>query len=214
MKHLRKFFESNDDKEDILENFLFISDKLGEPEVRSSRFGNSTKWEIVWDLKLDISVLQEANELVGKLKDLTSDIDDVLAAADRLPDYSLNMSITDKLVLELVPKETGGDDYEFIKRYESRSLYVRKNEIERFFNSRGVRVVKFDIESSWNEYNQTNDLDIYLNKSDVEAIDDFKRLVNAELRLIDDREYECIGTGTVITIAPIEEKSYVELVVI
>lgn len=214
MKHLRKFFESNEDKEDILENFLFISDKLGEPEVRSSRFGNSTKWEIVWDLKLDISVLQEANELVGKLKDLTSDIDDVLAAADRLPEYSINMCITNKLILELVPKETGGDDYKFIKNYESRSLNVRKNEIERFFNSRGVRVVKFDIESSWNEYNQTNDLDIYLNKSDVEAMDDFKRLVNAELRLIDDREYECIGRGTVITIAPIEEKSYIELVVI
>lgn len=213
MRHLRKFFESNEDKEDILENFLFISDKLGEPEVRSSRFGNSTKWEIVWNLKLDISVLQEANELVGKLKDLTSDIDDVLAAADRLPDYSINMSITNKLIIELVPKETGGDDYKFIKNYESRSLNVRKNEIERFFNSRGVRVVKFDNQSSYNEYNQTNDLDIYLNISDVEAMDDFTRLVNDELRLIDDREYECFGSGTVITIAPIEEKSYVELVV-
>jgi hypothetical protein len=212
MKHLKRFFESTDfSKEDILENFLFITDKLGDPEIYSSKFGNSSKWIIRWDLKIDLSVLQEASELISKLKELTEDIDDVLAAADRIGEYNINMSITDILILEMVPKDTGNNEFNFIKGYDSRILYVRKNEIERFFNSRGIRVVKWDNESSYNEYNQTNDLDIHLSKNDIEVTDDFKRLVNIELRRIDDREYECSGGGSVISICPLEEKAYVEM---
>ena len=212
MKHLKRFFESTDfSKEDILENFLFITDKLGDPEIYSSKFGNSSKWTIRWDLKIDLSVLQEASELISKLKELTEDIDDVLAAADRIGEYNINMSITDLLILEMVPKDTGNNEFNFIKGYDSRILYVRKNEIERFFNSRGIRVVKWDNESSYNEYNQTNDLDIHLSKNDIEVTDDFKRLVNIELRRIDDREYECSGGGSVISICPLEEKAYVEM---
>ena len=212
MKHLKRFFESTDfSKEDILENFLFITDKLGDPEIYSSKFGNSSKWIIRWDLKIDLSVLQEASELISKLKELTEDIDDVLAAADRIGEYNINMSITDLLILEMVPKDTGNNEFNFIKGYDSRILYVRKNEIERFFNSRGIRVVKWYNESSYNEYNQTNDLDIHLSKNDIEVTDDFKRLVNIELRRIDDREYECSGGGSVISICPLEEKAYVEM---
>jgi hypothetical protein len=212
MKHLKRFFESTDfSKEDILENFLFITDKLGDPEIYSSKFGNSSKWIIRWDLKIDLSVLQEASELISKLKELTEDIDDVLTAADRIGEYNINMSITDLLILEMVPKDTGNNEFNFIKGYDSRILYVRKNEIERFFNSRGIRVVKWDNESSYNEYNQTNDLDIHLSKNDISATDDFKRLVNIELRKIDDREYECSGGGSVISICPLEEKAYVEM---
>ena len=41
MKHLRRFFESVEiSKEDILENFLYITDKLGEPNVYSNKFGD------------------------------------------------------------------------------------------------------------------------------------------------------------------------------
>jgi hypothetical protein len=212
MKHLKRFFESTDfSKEDILENFLFITDKLGDPEIYSSKFGNSSKWIIRWDLKIDLSVLQEASELISKLKELTEDIDDVLTAADRIGEYNINMSITDLLILEMVPKDTGNNEFNFIKGYDSRILYVRKNEIERFFNSRGIRIVKWDNESSYNEYNQNNDLDIHLSKNDIEVTDDFKRLVNIELRGIDDREYECSGGGSVISICSLEEKAYVEM---
>ena len=211
MKHLKRFFESTDfSKEDILENFLFITDKLGNPDVYSTKFGPSEKWTIRWYLKIDMSVLQEASELITKLKDLTEDLDDILAASSRMTEYNINMSITDELRIELVPKDTGDDEFNFIKKYESRCLYVRINEVERFFNSRGLRVIKWDDESSHNEYNQNNDLVIYLSKNDILATDDFKRLVNIELRKIDDREYECSGGGSVISICPLEEKAYVE----
>lgn len=213
MKHLRKFFESVDiTKEEILENFLYISDKFGEPEIYSSNFGNSKKWTISWNIKLDLSVMQEAEQLINKLKDLTEDIDDVLAAGDRLEDFNVNMSLTNTLRLELVPKDTGDDNYKFIDRYESRALYVRINEIERFFNSKGIRIEKWDNESSYNEYNQTNDLEIVLNKRDTESMGEFYRLIMAELNLIDDRDYQVrmVGQRT-MTIYPDEEKAWIEV---
>jgi hypothetical protein len=212
MKHLKKFNESvEDEKRDILDNFEFISDKFGEPDCYSSKYGDSKKWSILWNIKLDLSVLQEAHQLIKKLKDIVEDIDDVLAASDRLETYNINMSLTDNLKIELVPKDTGNNNFKFIKGYESRQLYVRINEVERFFNSRGLRVVKWDNESSYDEGNQTNDLEIVLNKRDNQIMAEFHDLVMAELNLIDDREYVVRTQGDSVVIYPNEEKSYVEI---
>lgn len=212
MRHLKKFNESAEDEErDILDNFEFISDKFGEPDFYSSKYGDSKKWSISWDIRLDLSVLQEANQLIKKLKDIVEDIDDVLAASDRLEKFNINMSLTDKLKIELVPKDTGDNTFKFIKGYESRALYVRMNEVERFFNSRGLRVVKWDNESSHDEGNQTNDLEIVLNKRDNQIMSEFYSLVMVELNLIDDREYQVRTQGDSIFIYPNEEKSYIEV---
>jgi hypothetical protein len=212
MKHLRKFFESVDiTKEEILENFLYITDKFGDPDVYNSPYGKSKKWTISWDIKLNLSVMQEAEQLINKLKDLTEDIDDVLAAGDRLEDFTINMSLTNTLKLELVPKDSGDNTFKFIRGYEGRCLYVRINEVERFFNSRGLRVVKWDNESSYDEGNQTNDLEIVLNKRDNQIMAEFHDLVMAELNLIDDREYVVRTQGDSVVIYPIEEKAFVEV---
>jgi hypothetical protein len=212
MKHLRKFNESLDStKEEILENFLYISDKFGEPTIYSSNYGSHKKWTLSWHINMNLSVMQNAEELIKKLKDITEDIDDVLAATDRLEDFDCNMSISDNLIVELVPKDSGSEDFKFIKGYESRAIYVRKNEVERFFNSKGIRVEKFDNESSYSEYNQSNGLDIHVSKMDRVVLGDFCRMVNDELRQIDDREYHCEISGRGVKIYPTEEKSYVEL---
>jgi hypothetical protein len=212
MKHLRKFNESTeDDKRDILDNFEFISDKFGEPDIYSSKYGDSKKWSISWNINLDLSVLQEAHQLIEKLKDIVEDIDDVLAASDRLENYNINMSLTDELRIELVPKDSGDNTFKFIKGYEGRQLTVRMNEVERFFNSRSLRVIKWDNESSYNEYNETNDLEIVLNKRDNQVTAEFYNLVMAELNLIEDREYQVRTQGDSVVIYPNEEKSYVEV---
>lgn len=212
MRHLKKFNESvEDEKRDILDNFEFISDKLGEPDCYSSKYGDSKKWSISWNINLDLSVLQEATQLIKKLKDIVEDIDDVLAASDRLETYNINMSLTDKLKIELVPKDSGDNTFNFIKGYESRALYVRINEVERFFNSKGLRVVKWDNESSYDEYNETNDLEIVLNKIDNQVTAEFYSLVMVELNLIDDREYQVRTQGNSVVIYPNEEKSYIEI---
>ena len=212
MKHLKKFFESVEiTKEEILENFLYISDKFGEPTIYSSDYGSLKKWTLSWDVNINFSVLQKAEEIIKKLKDITEDIDDVLAAADRLEDFVCNMSLLDKLVIELVPKDSGDNTFKFIKGYESRSLYVRINEVERFFNSRGLRVVKWDNESSFDEVNQTNKLEISLNKVDNPVTAEFYRLIMAELNLIKDRDYQMYVNGNNVVIYPDEEKAYIEV---
>jgi hypothetical protein len=213
MKHLKKFNESSseDEKLDILENFAYITDKFGQPSINSSNYGTGTKWNISWDIKLNLSVLQEATQLIQKLKDIVEDIDDVISAADRLENYNINMSLTDELRIELVPKDSGDNTFKFIKGYEGRQLYVRMNEVERFFNSRSLRVIKWDNESSYNEYTDNNDLEIFLNKRDDLINAEFYDLIMAELSLIDDREYQVRSEGNSIVIYPVEEKSYVEV---
>lgn len=58
MKHLKKFFESLDiSKEEILENFLYITDKFGDPDVSTSKYGKSKKWTISWNIKLDLPLI-------------------------------------------------------------------------------------------------------------------------------------------------------------
>jgi hypothetical protein len=212
MKHLKRFNESKEDEKlDILDNFAYITDKLGEPDIESHSYGTGTKWNLSWNIKLDLSVLQEATQLIQKLKDITEEIDDVLSAADRLENYNINMSLTNSLRIELVPKDTGDNTFNFIKGYESRQLYVRINEVERFFNSRGLRVVKWDNESSYDEANQTNKLEISLNKVDNPVTAEFYRLIMAELNLIKDRDYQMYVYGKNVVIYPDEEKSYVEV---
>ena len=212
MKHLKKFNESvEDEKRDILDNFEFISDKFREPEIGSYNYGSSKKWVLSWNINLDLSVLQEAHQLIEKLKDIVEDIDDVLAASDRLENYNINMSLTDELRIELVPKDSGDNTFKFIKGYEGRQLYVRMNEVERFFNSRSLRVIKWDNESSYNEYNETNDLEIVLNKRDNVIISEFYDLIMVELNLIEDRDYQVRMEGNSVVIYPTEEKSYVEI---
>jgi hypothetical protein len=213
MKHLKKFNESSseDIKQNILDNFAYISDKFGEPNIGSHSYGTGTKWNLSWDIRLDLSVLQEANQLIQKLKDIVEEIDDVLSASDRLEKYNINMSLTNSLRIELVPKDTGENTFKFIKGYEGRQLTVRINEVERFFNSRGLRVVKWDNESSYDLANQTNDLEIILNKIDNQVTAEFYDLVMAELNLIDDREYQVRNQGDSVVIYPTEEKSYVEI---
>ena len=212
MKHLKRFNESKEDEKlDILDNFAYITDKLGEPSIGSHGYGTGTKWNLSWDIKLDLSVLQEATQLIQKLKGITEEIDDVLSAADRLENYNINMSLTNSLRIELVPKDTGDNTFNFIKGYESRALYVRINEVERFFNSRGLRVVKWDNESSYDEANQTNKLEISLNKVDNPVTAEFYRLIMAELNLIKDRDYQMYVNGNNVVIYPDEEKAYIEV---
>jgi hypothetical protein len=212
MKHLKRFNESKEDEKlDILENFAYITDKLGEPAIGSHSYGTGTKWNLSWDIKLDLSVLQEATQLIQKLKDITEEIDDVLSAADRLENYNINMSLTNSLRIELVPKDTGDNTFKFIKGYESRQLYVRINEVERFFNSRGLRVVKWDNESSFDEVNQTNKLEISLNKVDNQVTSEFYLLIMAELNLIKDKDYQMYVNGNDVVIYPDEEKAYIEV---
>ena len=216
MKHLRRFFESvGITKDDILDNFQYITDKLGEPNVYESKFGEAKKWILVWDLGLNVTHIQEAHTLINKLKSIVEEIDDVISASERLPDWNFNMSLSTELRIEMIPKETGKEEYEFIRKYDSRTLYVIKSEIERFFTSRGSIVAKWDVDSSYNEYNESNDLEITLSKPNPAATSELSVLVRRELVQKQDsidRQYQLAHGPSSFAIRSYEEKSYIDLV--
>jgi hypothetical protein len=214
MKHLKKFFESKDDEiNEILDNLVYINDAFGDPSIGTYRIGNGKKYTLTWNLDMDFSLLQDAKSMVQKLKLITENIEDVLAAEERLGNWNFSMSISDELRIELNPKDLGEEEYEFISKYEWRTLYVFKNEIERFFNSKGMRVTKWDLDSSFDEYNQRNDLDIYLDKEDYDVTGEFTRMLEEELSRKQneiDREYEVYDAGDYVAVRTHEEKSAID----
>ena len=214
MKHLKKFFESTDnDLDEILDNLVYINDAFGKPEIDSYRIGNGKKYILKWNLKMDFAHLQDAKSIIEKLKLITENIEDVLSAQDRLGNWNFSMSISNELRIELNPKDLGEEEYEFISKYEWRTLYVFKNEIERFFNSKGMRVTRWDLDSSFDEGNQRNDLEIYLDKEDYLVTEEFTRMFEEELARKQneiDREYEVYDGGDYVAIRSIEEKSAVD----
>lgn len=213
MKHLKKFFESTDnDLDEILDNLVYICDAFGRPHINSYRIGKGKKYTLTWSLGMDFSHLQDAKSMVDKLKLISENIEDVLSAQERLGNWNFSMSISDELRIELNPKDLGEEEYEFISNYEWRTLYVFKNEIERFFNSRGMRIIKWDLDSSV-DYHERNDLEIYLDKEDYLVTGEFTRLFEEELsRKQDsiDREYEVIDRGDYVSINSVEEKSAID----
>jgi len=215
MKHLKKFFESKDEEiNDILDNLVYINDSFGNPDIDSYRIGNGKKYILKWNLGMDFSHLQDAKSMIQKLKLITENVEDVLSAEERLGNWNFSMSISDELRIELNPKDIGEEEYEFISNYDWRTLYVFRNEIERFFNSKGMRITKWDLDSSYDEYSQRNDLEFYLDKEDYLVTGEFKRLFEEELNRKQneiDREYEVHVGGDYISINSIEEKSAIDL---
>jgi hypothetical protein len=124
MRHIKRLFESFDITEkEILDNFIYITDKFGEPFVSTSDYGKLKKWHIHWDIQMNISNLQEAEKFISKLKDLMEDIEDILSAQDRLKIFNINVALRNRnLYLELVPKDVGASDYKFILKHDGRIL--------------------------------------------------------------------------------------------
>jgi hypothetical protein len=213
MKHLKKFFESFQEtsKDEIMDSLLSINDELGEPNISQVKYGKLNKWRISWGLNLNLTYLQSLSDVSSKIKSLSDFIVDIESAASRLEDYDFNISLSDKLVIELTPKEFGSQEFEFIKGYDFRVLNIIKSEVERFFRSKGVNVLNW--EENHDEGNETGDVLIALSNSNYSS--EFKELFTQELeRKSEDvhREYMCHYSGDDILIYPTEEKAYVQLV--
>jgi len=213
MKHLKKFFESFQEvsKDEIMDSLLSINDELGEPNISQVKYGKLNKWRISWNLNLNITYLQSLSDVSSKIKSLSEFIVDIESAASRLEDYDFNISLSNKLVIELTPKEFGSQEFEFIKGYDFRVLNIIKSEIERFFRSKGVNVLNW--QENDDEGNETSDVLIALSNSNYS--EEFRELFTQEFnRKSEDihREYICHYSGNDILIYPTEEKAYVQLV--
>ena len=186
MKHLRKIFEavsdSEIDREEILETFLLISKMLGDPKVVTLPYGRELKsFTFTWELGLDISKMQDAVEVIDKLKIIIKEIDDVLTASYRFPEYIFNMRIDSQLTIEVVPSDTGENKYNFILGQFGRGIRINGNEVIRFFTSKGCRVTESRISDSDYDHKITYSIG---GEKRGSAIDEFCDLFNSEYKTL------------------------------
>ncbi len=217
MKYLKKIFEDKTDDpiyKDLVDCLVYINDKFGQPTIYPTKYGNSNVWNVRWEIKMDFTEFNDAETMITKLRDLIEDIDDVLTAGDKLEDYIVDMALVGtELKLRFTPKDTGDDNYKFIKRQDGREIKINVTEITRFFGKHGIKVIKVD-DSDWNEISQQSSITIYLDKEDGVARDEFSEKFYSEKTQMEsqgelDSEFEMSIYRKTIEIYPIEEKTYI-----
>jgi hypothetical protein len=219
MRHLKKFNESSnieDTKRDIIDNFSYLIDTLGDPIISNKNWGDKHKWVIKFNLEMDISLMNNALDVINKLKSITQDIEDIISASERLSDYYFQMSIKDWLIIEMIPKVEKSESYNFIINQSWREIQLNLVDIEKFFSSNGINLIKkwFD-DDSYIEVSEVCASYFKFDKFDdvvfAEFISMFTNETNSKLDSEEiDREIvaEYNGDNT-IQIYPTEEKTYV-----
>ncbi len=214
MKHLRRFNESyvEDTKSDIIENFSYIIDTLGEPVITNKNWGDKHKWIIKFDLQMDISIMNNALDVIGKLKSITEDIEDIISASERLSDYYFQMSIKDYLIIEMIPKVEKSENYNFIIGQNWREIQLDSSEIEKFFRSNDINLIKKWIDDdNYIEITETCASYFKFDKFDNTIFAEFIQKFNNEFeeKEIDRNIVAEYNGDKTIQIFPTDEKTYV-----
>jgi hypothetical protein len=214
MKHLKKFNESyvEDTKRDIIENFSYIMDILGEPRITNQNWGEKHKWTISFDLGMDLSIMNNALDVVNKLKSITEEIEDIISASERLSEYYFQISITNKLKIEMIPIVEKSDNYNFILGQNWREIQLNISDIEKFFKSNGLNLIKKWLDDdNYVEISETCASYSKFDKFDNRIFAEFIQKFNSEFEEKEiDRNIvaEYSGDNT-IQIFPTDEKTYV-----
>jgi len=214
MKHLRKFSESyvEDTKRDIIENFSYIMDILGEPIITNKNWGDKHKWTIKFDLQMDLSIMNNVLDVVNKLKIITDDIEDIISASERLSDYYFQMSIKDYLIIEMIPKVEKSENYNFIIGQNLREIQLDSSEIEKFFRSNDINLIKKWMDDyDYIEVTETCASYLKFDKFDNRIFAEFIAKFDSELveKGIERNIVAEYGGDRTIQIFPTDEKTYV-----
>jgi len=211
MRHLRRFNESKyeDLQQDINYAIGFVIDKLGDPDIKKEKWGDQMKFIYTWQLGMTISYLNRAEDLINKLKDIMEEIDDIIAAKDRLPDYDIYMSLSTKLTLVFLPKNIKDGDYKFLIGQDGREIILNKSETERFFRNRDAVII--NIRDEYNEISEIGSLHLTIDKQNREATREFSGLLDSEIRNNDNIDVDIyINPGSsYVEIYPESEKRYI-----
>ena len=221
MKYLKRIFESWNKKDDpvykdLMDCLIYLNDKFGEPSIYQTKYGNSNVWNVRWDIKIDFTNFTDAETMISKLKDIVEDIDYVLTAGDKLEDYTVDMAIVGtELKLRFTPKETGDDSYKFIVGQDWREIKIDVTEITRFFNKNGIKVIKVEDDTNYNEISEQSSVTISFDKSDIAGTyQDFQQKFEIEKKQMEDsgaldKEFDIHFSGNTLQIYPIDEKTYI-----
>lgn len=210
MKHLKKFNESL--QQDILDNFAFIIDTLGDPKIDKEKWGSDDKLTLIWDIGLDLTKMNEALEVIEKLSVVVSEMEDIISAKERLTNYNFGISLTNVLKVQLIPKETGSDDYNFIIGQNWREVKLNMTDIERCLASKGIKVK--EVELDYNEISENSTVRVEYENYNYDKFKEFLDLFQSQLHTAYEtdkinRDIDISYGSEAMEIYPMEEKTYV-----
>lgn len=209
MKHLKKFNESI--QQDIFDNFAFIIDTLGDPKIDREKWGDDDKWTLIWDIGLDLTIMNEVSKVIEKLSVIISEMEDIISAKERLTDYNFGISLTNVLKVQLTPKETGSDDYNFIIDQNWGRIKLNITDIERCLASKGIKIKK--VEQDYIEISENSSIKVEYENFNYEKFKEFLDIFTSQLNAaheneVIDRDIDISYGPTAMEIYPIEEKTF------
>lgn len=203
-----KLFESTDEElDELLDNFANISDILGKPSVLTKPYGKFGMYMFQWKLDIDLSNDNDVDNLVNFGK-IMREIIDVSATKKRMEQFDFKVSLTNWLIIKAIPKSTEQSTYQFINKEDGRAVYLNEMEIVRFFRDKGVDVLKIVVKDYY-EQSETSEVEIKL--SNDKASTEFMKVFDDQCS----ETYRQIGAYKIrsceIAITPTEEKTYINL---
>ena len=219
MKHLRKFnedskFENDQDISELRESLLEVSDRLGEPKIKTFEMGTETGYVVKYNIP--IATIGEMTTVVfyEAIDALYSTKEDILQTADRFADrFQTTISQTaGKLKIRLTPTKKQEGGYKFIVKADSRVVEVSKSELRRWAMDNGLTLTK--VEEDDDEGAEMTSMGITFSGKPqglVELLRSEKDAIEAEQGELD-REFEIAysyGDENTVWLTPEEEKTYI-----
>lgn len=195
---------------EILENVSYISDILGEPSVGKRKYTEGYFiYTLTWNIGFNISSENDVSTL-SDFYPVMKEISELRSAKDRMDKFDFRVSISDKIILSVYPKEKSNGVYKFIIGQAHREIQMNKVDIIRFFRDRSVDVI--NIEEDYSETAETCDVILKLSSNEYSL--EFVQLLKQQIDkcLEDDfidREIGVSSSINSIIIFPGQEKTYV-----
>ena len=215
MRHLKKFNESSDqDRSDLFESLLEVSDRLGEPSFNTFQLGTEKGYVVQYNIpiatigELTTDVFYDAIDTLHVTKD------DILQTADRFSDrFQTTISqMAGKLNIRLTPITIKEGDYNFLKNCEGRIIEVSESEIRRWAAIKNQIITSIDIDDQ--DAYDTSSVCITFSSGNglpglVDLIETEKEVWRQKRGGELDKEFDVYLNDNKLYLAPDEEKTYI-----
>ena len=220
MRHLRKFNEASEqdqDRSDLFESLLEVSDRLGEPNIKTFQIGTETGYVVQYNIPVATVGEMTTDAFYEAVDALYSTKEDILQTADRFADrFQTTLSQTPgKLKIRLTPTKKQEGGYKFIVKAEGWNVDISKSELRRWAMNNAITITR--IKEDDDEGAETCDLEIKFSRKPqglVELLRAEKDAIERELGELD-REFNidyAYGDENTIWITADEEKTFITTV--
>lgn len=220
MRHLRKFNEASEqdqDKVDLFESLLEVTDRLGEPKIKTFQIGTETGYVVTYSIPIATIGEMTTDSFYEAVDALYSTKEDILQTADRFADrFQTTLSQTaGKLKIRLTPTKKQEGGYKFIVKAEKWNVDISKSELRRWAMDNAITITR--IKEDDDEGAETCDLEIKFSRKPeglIELLRAEKDAIERELGELD-REFNidyAYGDENTIWITADEEKTFITAV--